>query len=143
MVLFRSSHQVVYFNRVVSYLRLNFVKDLCKGVQFLVNLFFKVFDHKCGIPTSYHIFLQKNYFLQHHSKAASVFGKLGKILRQTSEIIRKVPCYQSTAVLRGFIVEVGVFQNACKVFPEQLPVKTFFNSCSYCFCWLFKVLNKL
>ena len=76
IVVLRSSHRDAYFNRVVLHLRLNSLKDICKEVQFLVKmhvvdftknehyhkLFFKPFDHKCEITTSYHIFSHNNYF---------------------------------------------------------------------------------
>ena len=87
------------------------------------NLFFKAFDYKCAITTSYHIFLQNNYFCRAPLENCFCVWKIQEFLRQISGIIRKVPCYQSTTVLRSFIVEVRILRNAFKIYLEQLPVK--------------------
>ena len=71
--------------------------------------------------------------MEHHSKAASVFGNIGKFLRKTSGIIRKVPCYQSSTVLRNFIVEVRILRNAFKIYLEKLPINIFFSNVSVAF----------
>ena len=68
-------------------------------------------------------FCRTTTFVEHHSKAASVRGIFGKILRQTSGIIIKVP---------SFIVEVRILSGTLfsyEIYLEQLPVKIYFNSC--------------
>ena len=39
IVALKSSHRDSYFNRVVLHVRLNFLKDICKEVQFLVKVY--------------------------------------------------------------------------------------------------------
>ena len=39
--------------------------------------------------------------------------------------------------------KVIIFQNACKIYLEQLPVKISFNICFFCFCWFIKALNAI
>ena len=61
-------------------------------------------------------FCRTTTFVEHHSRAASVIGKFGKIHQQTSGIIRKALCYQSISVLRtNFTVEVGIFAGSLKL----------------------------
>ena len=108
------------------------------------KLFFKAFDHKCAVTTSYHIFLQNNYFCRAPLESCFCVWQIWKkILRQISGIIRKVPCCQSTTVLRSFIVEMRIFRNAHKIYLKQIPVKISFSSCLCCFCWFIKALNTI
>ena len=87
------------------------------------KLFFKAFDHKGAITTSCHIFLHNNYFCRAPLESCFCVWKIfWKFLRT----IRNVPCYQSTAVLRSFIVEVWILRNVFKIYLEQLPVKISF-----------------
>ena len=74
IVVLRSSHRDAYFNRVVLNLQLNSLKDICKGLQFLVKMhvidlrlnvitsYFSKLLSTSAITTSYHILLQNNYF---------------------------------------------------------------------------------
>ena len=66
-------------------------------------------------------------FVEHHSKAASVLGKFGKILRQTSGIIIKVP---------SFIVEVTILSGTL-LFLRNLSGTT---TCKNIFQQLFLLL---
>ena len=102
----------------------------------ITSFFSKLLTTSVQITTLYHFFLQNNYFCRKLlSKAASVFGKFGKILRQTSVIMRKAPCYQSTTVLRSFTAELRIFRNAYKIYLELLAV-----SCKNIFQQLFLLL---
>ena len=43
------------------------------------KLLFKAFDHKCAITTSYHIFLQNNYFCRAPLESCFYFWKIWEI----------------------------------------------------------------
>ena len=115
-----SARAVKFFERylLMSTIFKSHVIDYCNFTknERYHKLFFKAFDGQCGIATSYHTSRRTTTFVEHHSRAATVLGKFGKIHRQTSGIIRKALCYQSISVPRtNFTVEVGIFAGSLKL----------------------------
>ena len=74
MVVLRSEHRDVFFNRALLHLRWNSLKNVCKGVQLLVKLqvtglqiyqkwtFSRCIFQRFCITISHHSFFQNNYF---------------------------------------------------------------------------------
>ena len=145
MVFLKSIHRGLFFNRATLHLGSNSLKNVSKGMQFSVKLFvigmqlylkkecfhkeiFKTFDHMCGIAIFHHSFYRTTTFVEHPSKAASLFSKSVEILMETFKIIRKVPCYQSSTALRtSYTVEVRIFMKSLEKLYGTIIRKNIFN----------------